>query len=227
MPKIHCSMDWGRLDNFAWHAHYLYEENWNGLIFNRIITFKEVSGGNNLSPHEQVERIAPVIDYTKTNITYYDNSMKTPQADSSMSVIDQFDHAWRAKGIRVNFQPGTTKRKAGWVALDNWMRIAPDGLPYWLIYKGCKELIRTIPLLVPKENDIDDLEKCDSDHWIDCCSYCLVHQKWIDAKAKLIQFKDKFDIPSRKSFMVDKKGQIPAIKIKDFIGEPDKDWRLR
>ena len=39
----------------------------------------------------------------------------------------------------------------------DWMRLAPDGKPYWIISKDCPNLIRTIPEMEPAEHDIDDM----------------------------------------------------------------------
>jgi len=176
------SMDWGRIAPFSWHAHIIKHENYEGVKFNRIITFEEIYGTNK-SPYEQAKLIQEKVDYKTIDKTWYDPSMDTNQSDGSISVADQFRLSFdELTGDRPQMLPASNKRISRWAAMENWMRIAPDGLPYWMITPNCKNLIRTIPEMMPDENHIDDIDTTLEDHAVDDVSYFITHQEWIDAK---------------------------------------------
>jgi hypothetical protein len=185
-PKPHLtrygSIDWGRSAPMAWYAHVVIPQTFDEVKFNRVITFKEVYGTNK-SPYEQAEDITREIDYKTVSNTYYDPAMNTPQSDGSMSVADQFQKAFeQLTGDHPRMTPASNKRVSRWAAMDNWMRIAPDGMPYWMITPNCKNLIRTLPLMQPNPLDIEDVDTTQEDHAIDSVGYFLQYIPWIDAK---------------------------------------------
>jgi hypothetical protein len=67
--------------------------------------------------------------------------------------------------------------------MAEWMRLAPDGRPYWLITRDCPNLIETIPQMEPAENDIEDLNTDLMDHGVDSVSFGLQFIPFIDAEA--------------------------------------------
>lgn len=177
------TMDWGRAAPFAWYAHVTVPVNYEGIKFNRVYTFSEVYDTGK-SPYEQAEQIAATIDYTTLERTYYDPSMKIPQNDGSLSVADQFTRAFeRITGKYARFIPASNKRVSRWAAMDNWMRMAPDRHPYWIITQNCKNLIRTIPLMSPDKNNIEDIDTSLEDHAVDSAGYGLQYVDWIDGRA--------------------------------------------
>lgn len=195
------SIDWGRQAPMAWYAHMIMPINWEGIKFNRVITFRE-QYDTNLSPYEHAEVIAGniarqakgKIDYTKILKTKYDPSMDTPQSDGSQSVADQFRWAFeKLSGKPTVMEAASNKRVSRWAAMDNWMRTAPDGLPYWLITTDCPNLIRTIPLMVPDKNKIEDIDTTLEDHGVDSSGYFLQDVPWVDAHAGVIRYKAQFE----------------------------------
>jgi hypothetical protein len=176
------TIDWGRAAPFAWYAHCIVPIEYEGKKFNRIITFNEVYDTNK-SPYEHAEHITKLIDYKTISKTYCDPSMETPQSDGSLSVIDQFRYSFRdLTGSQPNMMAASNKRVSRWAAIDNWVRMAEDGLPYWMVTRACPNLIRTIPLMEPDPNDINDLNSDLEDHGIDSASYGIQHQTWVDSK---------------------------------------------
>ena len=108
--------------------------------------------------------------------------MDTPQSDGSKSVADQFTSAFdEILGKRTILKAASNKRISRWAAVENWMRKAPDGLPYWMITEDCKNLIRTIPLMESYPGDIEDLDTTLEDHAIDSAGYFLQYVIWVDA----------------------------------------------
>lgn len=176
------SIDWGRSAPMAWLCNIVKHENFEGIKFDRIITFEEVYGSNK-SPYEQAVLINKQVNYKTVNKTRYDPSMDTKQDDGSISVADQFRFSFEElNGERPQLLAASNKRVSRWAAMENWMRMAPDGLPYWMITPNCKNLIRTIPEMMSDENDIEDIDTSLEDHAVDSVSYFIVHQQWIDAK---------------------------------------------
>lgn len=180
--KRYGSMDWGRSAPFAWYASAVVPVNFEGVKFNRVITFDE-SYDTNKSPYEHAEIISGKIDYTTIDATYCDPSMARQQEDGSMSIMQQFKNSFELlTGKPPTMTKAANKRPPRWAAMDNWMRIAPDGKPYWQITANCKNLIRTIPLMQPDPNDINDIDTSLEDHGVDSISYMLQYIQWINAK---------------------------------------------
>lgn len=176
------SFDWGRTDPMAWYAHAIIPQQYNGVRFNRIITFREVYGPAE-SPYEKAEQICRQIDYKKVQKTYCDPSMEIKLFDGSTSIINQLEKAIKQlTGDQPVLMPAMNRRPSRWAAIDNWMRTAPDGLPYWMITTDCPNLIRTIPLMVPDEHRPEDIDTTLEDHAIDSASYGIQYITWIDAR---------------------------------------------
>lgn len=177
---IYASIDWGRQAPFAFYLHTEQVVEWKNIKFRRIYTFREIYD-NLKSPYEVAQMICDTIDVKRIKNFYYDPSMATPQSDGSESVADQIQKAIKEiSGVWVPMTAASNKRVSRWAAVDNWMRTAPDGFPYWLITTDCKNLNRTIPLMVPDDNNIEDLDTTLEDHPIDSCGYYLQYPKWID-----------------------------------------------
>lgn len=187
--EIYESMDWGRTAPFAWHAHIrqpvVYRTvQGDDINFNRIYTFAELYGSGK-SPHEWIQEVLKMRDrfgYKETKKMLVDPSMFDPLSDGSTGIKDQMQQAFdEYNKKREQFEKGTKNRVSRWGVMDNWMREAIDGLPYWMITKDCPDLIRTIPLQEPDENNIEDLNTELEDHAVDGVSYFLPIIKWIDS----------------------------------------------
>lgn len=174
------SIDWGRQAPFCFLLHTEKVVEWNNRKFRRIITFKEIYDTLK-SPYEVAQMICKAIDVIRIKSIYYDPSMATPLSDGSLSVAEQIQQdIEKISGHYVQMIPASNKRVSRWAAVDNWMRTAPDGFPYWLISTDCKNLTRTIPLMVPDQNNIEDLDTTLEDHPIDSAGYYLQYPKWVD-----------------------------------------------
>jgi terminase large subunit-like protein len=178
------SMDWGRTAPFAWYAHAIVPTEYHGQRFNRVITFKEVYDVNK-SPFEAAQLICAKIDYKSIKNTYVDPSMGAAMIDGAASIVRQLARSFEEiQKISPTFEKAANKRPARWAIMDNWMRTAPDGLPYWMITRDCINLIRTIPLMVPDPHKLEDLDTTLEDHAVDSCSYALEYIPWKDVGHK-------------------------------------------
>jgi len=171
--KIYESMDWGRSKPFAWYMHLIKLEEIIDMKFKRIYTFAELYGTGK-SPHEWAEEIIDKrmefgVETDQIEKILVDPSMFDPLSDGSTGIKDQFNAAFEELiGTKMLFEKGTKKRTSRWATMDNWIRMAVDGMPYWIITKDCPNLIRTIPLMEPDENDIEDLNTDLEDHACFC-----------------------------------------------------------
>ncbi len=181
--KVFESIDWGRSAPSAWHAHVISSEeveiDSDIVKFNRIFTFAEIYNPMK-SPHfltEQIIEKRKAFGYSEPEKILVDPSMFNALSDGSQSIKDQMNEAFEELiGHKQLFETGTRNRKTRWATMDNWMRVAVDGVPYWLITTDCPNLARTIPLMKPKDTDLED-------HAVDGVSYFLPVVKWLDSKA--------------------------------------------
>lgn len=182
VKQIIGSFDWGRQAPMAWYAHAVIPMDLEGLKFNRIVTFKEVYNAGP-APAEHAKAICKQIDYNKVEKTYMDPSMADKLGDGSIGIGEQFRKAFKELiGDIPLLLKALNKRPPRWAILDNWMLLAPDGLPYWMITKNCVNLIRTLPLMKPDKNNIEDIDTTLEDHAVDSVSYAIQYIEWIEAK---------------------------------------------
>lgn len=174
MPK-YGGMDWGRTAPFAFLGTTISKETWEGVNFNRAITFVEVYGTNKL-PSEWAEVIKKRVNIEQFEWIRGDPAMFSKGQDGSTSIADQFNMS----GIYI--QPANNDRVAGWELMHKWLSLAPDGLPYWLITENCRNLIRTLAELVHDDNQVEDVDTMGEDHAPDAQRYIFKHLRWIDAK---------------------------------------------
>lgn len=215
-PKEHLtiyeSMDWGRTSPFAWHAHLLHpaaytDDDGEVVRFNRIYTFAELYGVGK-SPHEWIKEVLAIrkrFGIQETKKILVDPSMFDPLSDGSTGIKDQMNQAFdEYANKRELFERGTKNRVSRWAVMDNWMRTAIDGLPYWMITKDCPNLIRTIPMMEPDENKMEDLNTDLEDHAVDGVSYFLPIIKWIDSgKVGTVTRRKQKVLPPRAAHLID------------------------
>jgi hypothetical protein len=187
-------MDWGRTAPFSFHLSALqfkqYTDKGQLIKFYRLFTFLEVYGTDK-TPKEWAQEIKKKLagyQLLSNAITWIrgDPSMFTKGQDMSISIADQF----RREEIRI--RPASNDRVGGWENMHNWLSLAPDGLPYWIVAENCNNLIRTLPQLVHDENNVEDVDTTGEDHAPDACRYALKGLKWLDgARIGGITFKGK------------------------------------
>lgn len=176
-------MDWGRTAPFAFHASAVIPQKYEGVSFNRVITFLEAYGTEK-TPKEWAEIIqAKLAEFglSVDNLKWIqaDPAMFTKGNDGSISISDQFVNAHHDF---YKIKPGSNDRVGGWELLHNWLSLAPDGLPYWLITENCINLIRTLPELIHDELKVEDVDTHGEDHSPDAIRYQFKALQWIDAK---------------------------------------------
>lgn len=178
------SLDWGRVDNFAFFVHHVFPTYHNGQKFFRIVTFIEVYG-NDKYPDEWAKIIKGhlgAFDLKLTNIPSImsDNQIFSSSAtDMGKTIADlfyEYDGEYRGR-----LKPASKNRVAGWEGMQKWLSFAPDGMPYWQMTEGCLNLVRTLPYAIHDENKVEDIDQSGEDDALDSVRYGFSELKWIDA----------------------------------------------
>lgn len=186
--------------------------------FNRVITYKEWYGKFKTS-EQWAEEIYSKRKYQKI---VCDSSMFNPVSDGSRAITDRMKDKFEElnKGWWASFERGTRNRIGSIEALHNWMKLAPDGLPYWLITENCRHLIRTIPMMIYDSHNPEDMDTDTEDHLVDAARYLLSYIKYIPAHLGAVK-------PPR-----DERKVLPALVTKLDLDEfakvkskRSKDWR--
>lgn len=177
-------LDWGRAAPFSCHFTAIQVKKANGVVYHRAYTFAEIYGTEK-TPKEWGHEIMKELEHfnlTLDDIRFIqaDNQIFTKGLDMSKSIADQFADA--NQEFRYKLQPGSKDRIGGWENLHNWLSLAPDGLPYWMITRNCHNLIRTLPELIHDEVKVEDVDTHGEDHAADDQRYQFKAIKWIDAK---------------------------------------------
>lgn len=192
IPRIG-GLDWGRSDPFAYVPSIAYTVKYTGLdktnpfdqtvkdyTFTRVITFQEAYGTDKM-PKEWAERMNLLANIDSVSWIACDNQIyNTSDTDHSTSIYQQFcDYDPRFYGKMI---AASKERIGGWENIHNWLSIAPDGRPYWMITENCINLIRTLPELIHDDIKVEDIDEAGEDHAPDAARYLLKNVRWIDAK---------------------------------------------
>jgi len=217
-------IDWGYSGKetdqgaFAALAGCLIRQEYEDQKFNRIVVYKEWYGKYK-NPDEWAEII-----YSQSPIKYKsgvaDSSMFNTQTDGSAPIAELMERKWNQlnKNYWLGLTRGTKNRVGRVATLHNWLSLAPDGLPYLLISESCQHLIRTLPLLIYDEYNVEDVETNSEDHLYDSLTYGLSDIHFIPAKLGGVGLSQR-------------KKALPAVinelNLKEFeYGKPtNKDWR--
>jgi len=70
---------------------------------------------------------------------------------------------------------GVNARTHGWSLLDEKLRIQKDGLPRFLVYDTCRDLIRTLPSAPRDKKNPEDIDTHSEDHNLDSTRYGLMY----------------------------------------------------
>lgn len=222
------SMDWGigEKSAFVCHAHALIPmQTKDGEKFNRVITYREWTG-NETQPSEWAAKIFEESHIKSFKRGYVDPKMVGRLDDGSTGIAQLFEDTWEDLGDTTfcHLEKANNERVKGWGVVHDWMGIAPDGLPYWMITNECVKTIQTIPQLVYLKNSDDDLDTKSDDHWADALRYGLVMMPFIRANV------GAFPRPAAVDAGDDVLPEfMDSIDLKKFervkIGKKQRDWR--
>lgn len=159
------SIDWGYNDPCAvyWHAVndqrvYTYRE--------RYVRFTKAS-----EVAADIRRLSAgeTIRYIKASPDMWHK--RGHNSDQGENIAEIFESTW---GGWAWLERADNDRLQGWNRMREYMTMAPDGQPFWLITENCKDLIRTLPALVYDDKRTEDVSDKVEDHAPESCRYALM-----------------------------------------------------
>lgn len=216
------SIDWGYTEKkphaFSAYLHALVKmKTADGQNFLRVITYYEWAG-NKKTPDTWAEKM--YLDCIKYGIKPKrgdtDSSMFNPSSDYGKAISDLFMDKWKELNSNQYWIPlakGTKDRIGRKATAHNWLSVAPDGLPYWIITENCTQLTNTLPALIVDENNLEDVDTDGPDDPYDSVTYFLYKVKFLSVKAGPHNYKKNSTIEKIKYNMV---GQQIAFSPDDF-----------
>lgn len=223
------SIDWGYTSKkacaFSAYMHALIKMKLpDGQNFHRVITYNEWSG-NLKRPKEWAKIIYEdcVIMGIKPRRGIADSSMFNPSSDYGKSISTLFMEEWKdlnGGDSWLMLGKGTKDRIGRKATTHDWLSIAPDGLPYWLITENCHQLLETLPTLQVDEHNFEDVDTDGLDDPYDSVTYYLYGGvKFIGVKAGTINYSQGI-APVKVQF--DNKGNQVPFSAEDFAKMYDK-----
>jgi hypothetical protein len=154
IPRIE-AIDWGFVKPGAWGSYvplpdgrvYLEDE----YIFTRTIA-SEVA--------KEIARRRQDRGGT-TRYMVGDTSMWSPDSQTGESIAETFAR------MGVPMIQADKDRLNGWQRLRHWLRVAPDGVPWYTISPRCAYTARTLPALVSDPHKPEDVDTDGEDHAAD------------------------------------------------------------
>lgn len=224
-------MDWGRtgrpshLTAFAAVFDVVEKVFWEDISWYRTRTFLEVTGKDK-TPEEWSAEIKKQLLKFNLNLediswVHADTAMFHPKEDGSISIAQQFvqsDDNWQAI-----LQTSNKDRIGGWEMMHKWLRIAPDGQPYWRIARNCKDTIRTLPEMIHDDNIVDDLDTDAEDHEMDAHRYMKIHLRWVDGALGAVDVAQEHARSNKRFLQVNDQGKEVMIDTSKFEIEAGED----
>lgn len=84
----------------------------------------------------------------------------------------------------IIMQKANNARVPGWLKVREYLRLAPDGFPWFQISPSCEYLIETLPALLHDEHRPEDLDSSGEDH------ACVVGETYVQTRNGLEKIKD-------------------------------------
>lgn len=177
-------LDWGRVDNFSFHLSEISRVDIEGTHFFRSKVFLEVYGTEQTPKvwSEQIKEKMRVYNLNLNDITWIraDTQIWSKALDGhALDIFSQFvneDERWR------KLKEANKDRVGGWENLQNWLSLAPDGIPYLQFTSNCHNAIRLFPELVHDENKKEDVDQKGENDAADSVRYMHMGLKWIGGR---------------------------------------------
>ena len=148
-----------------------YAVDYEGVLY-RILELYGCTGepneGVKWTPDEQFRKVRE----TEKTHPYLKGKKITGIADPSIWDGSRGDSvADTAMKYQVYFTPGDNERIPGWMQMHYRLSFDENGYPMFYVFNTCKAFIRTIPLQVYSETNVEDLDTTQEDHVADECRY--------------------------------------------------------
>lgn len=85
----------------------------------------------------------------------------------------------------IYFDKGDNDRINGWQQLHNRLQFGEDGMPMLYIFRNCRNLIRTLPMMQYDETHVEDIDTKLEDHLMDSLRYVLMSRPYTPKPRKI------------------------------------------
>ncbi len=218
-------MDWGYSEHHetsfsAYLSTVIKSKTSDGQAYHQVITWQEFCG-NRKDPEEWARIIYNSCNKAgiKPSLGICDPSMIGATKETATLPGNLMMNEWkRLNGGKswCNLIKGKNSRDprvGGWAVMHKWLSM-PHGIPFWQITETCKHLIRTLPMLVYDEHNVEDVDTAMEDHPADACRYGLMHVKFMSVKPGSYSAIKK----KRKSYLDTDERGMPVVNPSKFFG---------
>lgn len=166
--KIYAGYDWGYGKPFcmSWYAI-----DYDGCAYNILELYgctNQPNEGLRWSNEEQFKEIASI----ERNHRWLKGKQISRVADPSIWDGSRgISAAETADKYGVYFDKGINDRVAGWMQVRERLKFDENGKPMLYFFENCKNIIRTIPLMMFDEHHVEDLDTDLEDHACDALRY--------------------------------------------------------
>ncbi len=134
------------------------------------------------------------VQYVKASPDMWQERGLISRASGGESIAEVF----MSKGVPL--EPADNRRVMGWTQVRDYLRFAPDGHPYLVVFDNCTELIRTLPELIHSDKKVEDVDDKCEDHAPEALRYALMSRPQPEGAGLLAPGHDDMHAPSGGSF---------------------------
>ncbi len=106
---------------------------------------------------ERIHRMTSELDLGRLSAVYADPEM-FPKSDSKAAALEPEAPAHTFARHGLPMVKSGSHREHGWQRVHEYLRDAPDGMPWLIVHPDATALLRTLPTLVKQELHPDDCE---------------------------------------------------------------------
>ncbi len=160
------SIDWGFAAPCAAYLHAI------DPTMGRIYTYKElyITETRAADVAKMVKEMAgnDELEYLKCSPDMWHERGLGSKASPGEVIAEEFTK------VGLNVEMADNRRILGWNRMREYLSDAPDETPWWQIFDGCVNLIRTLPNLIHDNIKPEDVHRDCEDHAGESCRYALM-----------------------------------------------------
>ena len=181
MPPPHwrrfASIDWGYAAPCAvlWHAI--------DPAMGRVITYRELYV-TQMQASDLAAKVAEMskldngkyeeISYVKASPDMWQERGLGRNVSEGESIAETIRNVWYKLGFEAHLEPADNRRVMGWTRVREYLKDAPDGLPWWQANSTCTNLLRTLPEMIHDSRNVEDIDGNCEDHAVESLRYGLM-----------------------------------------------------
>lgn len=169
--KIYRSFDWGYARPFS--------VGWYGVssddVIYRFLEWYGCTGEPNVGVKKDAHEVFKHIAEIERTHPWLKGQHIIGVADPAIWQEDGGESiAQTAEKYRVYFNKADNSRIPGWMQCHYRLRFDENGKAMFYVFRTCKDFIRTLPLMMYDEHDVEDLDTSLEDHQVDDFRYMMM-----------------------------------------------------